>query len=249
MPIISISRFNREVNPMSLWEGIRHPPGWLCKKYTDVARFKMLRSFCSPNQSVLWGGARYRLCSFAERHKTKEAPKARVRWSLRPRILKIFALNGVCAPCGGNPLIRFPFFLSFLKKWQLSQYILPSFIVKFFNFFQKSRIINKKDWKCAYDKDNLQILIWWGVTLLWIGRFLKKAWQKLLSIGIVRILRKFSIKCSHFIGFEASILPLCASTTVSIVSSKLRKPITSDCLSKIYYCGKKAFCLTFGYVQ
>ena len=60
---------------------------------------------------------------------------------------------------------------------------------------------------------------------------------KLLSIGSAVISRKFSIKCEHFIGFEASILPLCASTTVSIVSSKLRKPITSDWFSKIYYGG------------
>ena len=42
--------------------------------------------------------------------------------------------------------------------------------------------------------------------------FSRKRTKKLLSLGFVRILRKFSIKCEHFIGFEASILPFCAST-------------------------------------
>jgi len=38
-----------------------------------------------------------------------------------------------------------------------------------------------------------------------------------------RILHKFPIKRLRFIGFEVSIPPLRASTTVGIASSKLRK--------------------------
>ena len=54
-------------------------------------------------------------------------------------------------------------------------------------------------------------------------RFLKKAPQKLFIAWFERILHKFSIKRSRFIGFEAPISSLHASVTAEIESSKLRK--------------------------
>ena len=96
--------------------------------------------------------------------------------------------------------------------------------------------------KCKMQSVKCKIGIYRGeVTKEGFSLFWKKARKKLLSLGFVGILRKFSTKCEHFIGFEASILPLCASTTVSIVSSKLRKSITSDWFSEMYCCWMKPF--------
>jgi len=53
--------------------------------------------------------------------------------------------------------------------------------------------------------------------------FEKKVAKKLLIAWFEQILHKFSIKHGCFIGFEASIPPLRASTTVGIATSKLRK--------------------------
>ena len=81
-----------------------------------------------------------------------------------------------------------------------------------------------------------------------ICSFSRKRTKKLLQIGFAGILRKFSIKCEHFIGFEASILPLCASTTVSIASSKLRNSLRWSNFLKFTYCKAKPFYLMYGYV-
>ena len=65
-----------------------------------------------------------------------------------------------------------------------------------------------------------------GVSLL-LGR-LRGARLLFKKVGktiawFEQILHKFSIKRGRFIGFEASIPPLRASTTVGIATSKLRK--------------------------
>ena len=53
--------------------------------------------------------------------------------------------------------------------------------------------------------------------------FEKKVAKKLLIAWFEQSRHKFSIKHGCFIGFEASIPPLRASTTVGIAPSKLRK--------------------------
>ena len=53
--------------------------------------------------------------------------------------------------------------------------------------------------------------------------FREKEPKSFFISGLLGLLRKFSIICEQIIGLKETILPLCASTTVSIVSSKLRK--------------------------
>ena len=54
--------------------------------------------------------------------------------------------------------------------------------------------------------------------------FREKEPKSFFTGGLLEFLRKFSIICEQIIGLEDTILPLRTSTTVSIVSSKLRKP-------------------------
>jgi len=65
--------------------------------------------------------------------------------------------------------------------------------------------------------------------------FEKKVAKKLLISWLERILHKFSIKCLHFIGFEAPISSLHASVTADIESSKLRKIKSVFDFSKICF--------------
>ena len=85
---------------------------------------------------------------------------------------------------------------------------------------------------------DLQILVCLLVSLLKNGRFWKSS-AKLLSIGSAVISRKFSIIHAWIIGFEASILPLRTSTTVGIVSSKLRNSLLWSNFLKFTYCKAK----------